>query len=83
MPMENNPQVIFKRLFGDGSNTAQRQERRTEARSILDSVMGSVASLQKELPSNEIRATLGDYLENVREIERRVQTADQQDQSQF
>ncbi len=77
LPMENNPQVIFKRLFGDGSNAAQRQDRRTEARSILDSVMGSVASLQKDLPMGD-RATLNDYLENVREIERRVQKADQQ-----
>ena len=77
LPMENNPQVIFKRLFGDGSNAAQRQERRTEARSILDSVLTSVQSLQKDLPAVD-RATLGDYLENVREIERRVQKADQQ-----
>jgi hypothetical protein len=77
MPMENNPQVVFNRLFGDGSNAAQRQERRTEARSILDSVMASVSSLQKDLPAND-KATLGDYLENVREIERRVQKADQQ-----
>jgi hypothetical protein len=75
--MENNPQVVFKRLFGDGSNAAQRQERRTEAHSILDSVMASVSSLQKDLPAND-KATLGDYLENVREIERRVQKADQQ-----
>jgi hypothetical protein len=82
MPMENNPQVLFKRLFGDGSNTAQRQERRTEARSILDSVMGSVASLQKELPAAD-RATLSDYLENVREIERRVQKAEQQTKTDF
>ncbi|MEO5922316.1 MAG: DUF1552 domain-containing protein [Bryobacteraceae bacterium] len=82
MPMENNPQVIFKRLFGDGSNTQQRQERRTEARSILDSVIGSVASLQKDLPASD-RATLGDYLDNVREIERRVQKADQQTKASF
>ncbi len=82
MPMENNPQVVFKRMFGDGSNTAQRQERRTEARSILDSIMGSLASLQKDLPAVD-RATLGDYLENVREIERRVQKADQQTKANF
>ena len=82
MPMENNPQVVFKRLFGDGSNTEQRKERRTEARSILDSVMNSVASLQKDLPATD-RTTLGDYLENVREIERRVQKADQQMKADF
>jgi len=76
MPMENNPQVVFKRLFGDGSDAAQRQERRLEARSIIDSVMASVSSLQRDLPSHD-KATLSDYLENVREIERRVQKADQ------
>jgi len=76
MPMENNPQVVFRRMFGDGSNTAQRVERRTEAKSILDSVMGSVQSLQKDLPAGD-RVTLTQYLDNVREIERRIEQAEQ------
>jgi hypothetical protein len=76
MPMENNPQVVFRRMFGDGSTTEQRLERREEAKSILDSVMGSVASLQRDLPAGD-RATLANYLDNVREIERRIQQAEQ------
>jgi hypothetical protein len=77
MPMENNPQVIFRRMFGDGSNSAQRLERRQEAKSILDSVIGSVTSLQKDLPAAD-RLTLVNYLENIREIERRIEQAEKQ-----
>ncbi len=77
LPMENNPQVVFEKLFGDGSNAAQRKERKQEARSILDSVVGQVASLQKGLPASD-RATVTEYLDNVREIERRIQKSDSQ-----
>jgi Protein of unknown function (DUF1552) len=75
LPMENNPQVVFEKLFGDGSNAAQRRERKQEARSILDSVMGQVASLQRDLPPSD-RATVSEYLDNVREIERRIKQSD-------
>src|SRR5512132_344831 len=51
LPMENNPQVVFERLFGDGSTDAQRKERRQQSQSLLDSVSNQVASLQKELPA--------------------------------
>ena len=46
LPMENNPQVVFERLFGDGSTDAQRQERRQQSRSLLDSITraGAVAA---------------------------------------
>ena len=36
--MENNPQIVFERLFGDGSTEAQRRERRSQAKSLLDSI---------------------------------------------
>jgi hypothetical protein len=72
LPMENNPQLIFERLFGDGTTDLQRRERRTQAASLLDSIGGQVASLQKGLPAAD-RARMNDYLEEVREIERRVQ----------
>ena len=75
LPMENNPQVVFEKLFGDGSDAAQRLARKQEARSILDSVMGQVASLQKDLPAGD-RATLNEYLEDIREIERRIHQAE-------
>lgn len=77
LPMENNPQVIFEKLFGDGSNNAERLARKQESRSLLDSVTQEVASLQKQLPPAD-RARLAEYLDDVREIERRIQRAEQQ-----
>jgi hypothetical protein len=77
LPMEHNPQVIFEKLFGDGTNDAQRKARRQESRSLLDSVMDQVASLKKELPAGD-RGRLSGYLDDVREIERRIQKAEKQ-----
>ena len=75
LPMENNPQLVFERLFGDGSTDAQRQERRNQARSLLDSVRDQIPSLEKDLPAGD-RRRLREYLEEVREIERRVKQFD-------
>jgi hypothetical protein len=75
LPMENNPQVAFERLFGDGSTDAERAARRAEARSLLDSVIGQVASLRTALPAAD-KARLADYLDEVREVERRVLNVD-------
>jgi hypothetical protein len=77
LPMENNPQVVFEKLFGDGSNNADRLARKQQNRSLLDSVMDQVASLQRELPASD-RTRLGEYLDDVREIERRIQKAENQ-----
>jgi hypothetical protein len=77
LPMENNPQIVFERLFGDGSTDAQRKERRQQSRSLLDSILSEVPSLQKDLPAGDKRR-LNDYLEEVREIERRVRQVDTQ-----
>jgi hypothetical protein len=77
LPMENNPQIVFERLFGDGSTDAQRQERRQQSRSLLDSILREVPSLQKDLPPGDKRR-LNDYLDEVREIERRVKQVDAQ-----
>lgn len=77
LPMENNPQVVFEKLFGDGSNNADRLARKQESRSLLDSVTQEVASLQKQLPPSD-RVKLTEYLDDVREIERRIQRAEQQ-----
>jgi len=74
LPMENSPQVVFERLFGDGSSDAQRKARRQQSISLLDSVMNQVAGLQKELPAAD-RTRLSQYLEEVREIERRIDKA--------
>src|SRR6187431_123905 len=74
LPMQNNPQVVFERLFGDGSTDAERKARRAQSVSLLDSVLGEAASLQKKLPAAD-RTRLDQYLTDVREIERRVQKA--------
>ena len=72
LPMEQNPQVVFERLFGDGS-TAEERAARTELKaSLLDSVTAEVATLQRSLPAVD-RQRLDRYLEDVREIERRLQ----------
>jgi len=76
LPMENNPQVVFEKLFGDGSTNDDRIALKEQNRSLLDSVMGQVASLKKDLPAPD-RNKLNDYLDDVREIERRIQTAQQ------
>jgi hypothetical protein len=75
LPMENNPQLVFERLFGDGSTDAQRLERRRQSQSLLDSIARQVPSLEKDLPAGD-RRRLRDYLDEVREIERRVQQFD-------
>ena len=75
LPMENNPQVIFERLFGDGSTDEERAARRTQARSLLDSVMGETAALSRALPATD-RVRLDRYLTDVREVERRIALAE-------
>jgi hypothetical protein len=77
LPMQNSPQVIFERLFGDGSTDAERRSRRQQSVSLLDSLTGEVSSLQKTLPAAD-RSRLDQYLTDVREIERRIQKAGQQ-----
>jgi hypothetical protein len=80
LPMENNPQVVFERLFGDGSDDAQRRQRREFARSLLDAVNEDLGALQKTLPATD-RQRLGAYIEDVREVERRLQKAAERGQS--
>ncbi|HEY6509869.1 MAG TPA: DUF1552 domain-containing protein [Vicinamibacterales bacterium] len=77
LPMENSPQVVFERLFGDGANAALRLARKRQDRSILDAVTDKVARLQGGLDAGD-RLRLTEYLDNVREIERRIQKAEQQ-----
>jgi len=74
LPMELNPQVVFERMFGDGSTVDQRAKRRKRDGSILDSLSGSLSRLRNESSAQD-RAKINDYTENVREIERRLQIA--------
>ena len=72
LPMEQNPQVVFERLFGDGSTAKERSVRMDLKGSLLDSVTHDMAALQRRLPATD-KARLERYLEDVREIERRLQ----------
>jgi hypothetical protein len=72
LPMETNPRVVFERLFGEPGTAEQRRARLAKQRSILDSVAEDAKDLERTLGARD-RARLQDYLENVREIERRIQ----------
>ena len=71
LPMEQNPQVVFERLFGDGSTAEERAARMDLKASLLDSVTGDVSKLKRNLPAED-KHRLDRYLEDVREIERRL-----------
>jgi hypothetical protein len=75
LPMERDPRVAFERLFGDGATAEERLARRQADRSILDGIIEKVDRLQKGLGATD-RARLTDYLDDVREIERRIQNAE-------
>jgi hypothetical protein len=75
LPMERDPRVAFERLFGDGATAAERLARRQADRSILDGIIEKVDRLQNGLGASD-RARLTDYLDDVREIERRIQNAE-------
>ena len=77
LPMQNNPQIVFERLFGDGSTDALRRARRGQSLNLLDSVMGEVAALNKKIPASD-RSRVEQYLNDVREIERRIEKVGQQ-----
>jgi hypothetical protein len=79
LPMEYNPRVVFERLFGDGGTTdpAARLARIKKDRNILDSVTEGILRLERGLGAGD-RSKLQEYLEAVRDVERRIQKAEQQ-----
>jgi hypothetical protein len=78
-PVEISPRAVFERLFGEGESTdsAARLKRMKEDRSILDFVRGDVARLQPGLGARD-KNKLDEYLEGIRDIERRIQRAEEQ-----
>jgi hypothetical protein len=72
LPMIRDPRAVFDQLFGGGATAQERAARRQEDRSIIDTITGAVARLKNELGAAD-RTRLTDYLEDVREIERRIQ----------
>ena len=77
LPAEANPRVVFERLFGDGGSAADRLAALREDGSLIDFVSDDIAHVQKKLGPGD-RTKLSQYLDTVREIERRIQKAEQQ-----
>ena len=73
LPVENNPQAVFEKLFGDGGSAEQRLGRKREDQSILDSIREQTLALQHGLPAGD-RHRVDAYLSDIREIERRIAT---------
>jgi hypothetical protein len=73
--VENNPGVIFERMFGDGGSAAERRIQMQKNRSVLDSVTEELERLQKGLGAAD-RTLVGEYVESVREVEQRIQRAE-------
>jgi len=80
MPMEINPRVVFDRMFGDGATTEERLRRIETQRSILDAVTGQIRRLQGGLGAGD-RNRVAEYLDTVREIERRIQVSEKSSSS--
>ena len=75
LPAEAHPRIVFERLFGEGGSAADRRAALRRRASLLDWVREDTARLQKKL-GPEDRVRVGQYLETVREVERRIQKAE-------
>jgi len=82
LPQEGNPRAIFQKLFGQGDTDKERAQILAETGSILDRVQAQAQRLQASLGVHD-RVVVSDYLDSVREIERRVQMAAKQDNSEL
>lgn len=80
LPMIRNPRAAFDLLFGAGSDNKDRAARRKDNGSILDWVVGEMSSLKRELGPTD-RRRVDQYLENVRELERRIQAVEAKNKS--
>jgi hypothetical protein len=78
--METNPRTAFERIFGDAGSAAERLAAIQRQRSILDSISEEAGNLQRGLDSRD-KARLSDYLDNIREIERRIQQIERRNSS--
>jgi hypothetical protein len=79
LPMENNPRAVFERMFGDASSTdpAARRARMERDRSIIDSVNDKIGTLKGAVGPQD-RLKIDEYLEGIRDVERRIQKAESQ-----
>lgn len=76
LPSEAHPRLVFEKLFGEGGSRAERQAALRKRSSLLDFVKEDMASLRRELGGSD-REKVDHYLESVREVERRIQKAEQ------
>ena len=74
-PTEADPRIVFERLFGNGGTPEQRQAELKKNKSILDWVLDDMASLQQQLGTSD-KQRVNEYLDTVREVERRIQRAE-------
>jgi hypothetical protein len=81
LPMEINPRVVFERLFGQAGSSASRATRSRQERSLLDSISEEAVDLQRVLGARD-RGRVSEYLDNIREIERRIQRTEAHNSSQ-
>jgi len=77
LPAEADPRLVFERLFGDGGTAQDRRVELGKNRSILDWVTQDMTRLQKQLGASD-RTRVAEYMDTVREVERRIQRAEQQ-----
>jgi hypothetical protein len=77
LPAEAHPRLVFERLFGEGGSASDRQAELRRRASLLDSVREDITRLQQKL-GPEDRTRVGQYLDTVREVERRIQKAEAQ-----
>jgi hypothetical protein len=82
LPMEHDPRKVFERLFGQGSSEAERKAKTEKYSSILDVIAKEAGGLQRTLAAAD-RTRIDDYLESVREIERRIERLEEQQKSRI
>jgi Protein of unknown function (DUF1552) len=80
LPMEHNPRKVFIQLFGEGDTPEERAAISDQTKSLLDRVRDRITALRRDLGAGD-RVVLDNYVETVREIERRVQMASSRDLS--
>ncbi len=80
LPSEAHPRVVFERLFGDGGPAAEREAERRKEASLLDGVREDIARLQRKLGAAD-KVRVSQYLDTVREVERRIQLAEKAPQT--
>jgi len=80
LPMLRDPRAVFDTLFGVGATPEDRARRRREDKSVLDTIIASIDRMKRQLGAAD-RARLNDYLDDVREIERRIQNVEARNRS--